>query len=195
MCTNDIGLPIFDATVGLLAVAFTAYIYSSLREDKNARDSAGKIAAPILSLSALGFGSSVYGFKMVSNCNRVKKLERDELKVMGQQRRHRKEAWGRAWGITQRAALTARTGDCVTVIKLSAVVNALDEEFHAAVFARDVAIARCLASNATPIPASETTLPPPETTPPPPATTPPIDLRPKLTPDDVPTEKRPPGTP
>jgi hypothetical protein len=79
-------------------------------------------------------------------------------------------------------------------MKLSAVVTALDEEFHAAVFARDVAIARCLASSAEVVPATPQTGTPDPTLPPP-ATTPPIDLRPKLPPDDEPIEKRPPGTP
>lgn len=53
---------------------------------------------------------------------------------------HRPEAWAK----TQQAQSHARGGDCETVKALSAEVAALDAEFHTVVFARDVAIARCL---------------------------------------------------
>jgi hypothetical protein len=49
----------------------------------------------------------------------------------------------RAWQITRRAAAAARTDNCASVIELDAQVRQLDEEFHAIVFARDAAIARC----------------------------------------------------
>lgn len=196
-CTNDIGLPIFDVTVGLVAAGFAGYVYNDLHGEQSSRDSAAKIAAPILLVSALGFGAAVYGFKMVSNCNNVLKLEREELTTARQLRKTRKAALARAWAATQQAATAARQGDCATVVKLEVFVRELDGEFHDTVFAGDVAIARCF-KQAEPAPPPTTT--PPETTPPPdgtppPATTPPIDLRPKLPVDDGPKEKRPPGAP
>ena len=187
-CTNDIGLPIFDITLGVAAAGFAAYMYKSLDDHENSRDSAAKITAPILLVSALGFGAAVYGFKMVSHCNEVKKLEREELRAARELRKTRKVSLGRAWAATQQAAAAARKGDCATVIKLEVFVRELDGEFHDTVFAGDVAIARCFKSEAAPIPAPSTDTPPP-------ATTPPIDLRPKLPNDDEPKEKRPPGAP
>lgn len=53
-----------------------------------------------------------------------------------------------AWTLTKQAQAAARAGDCVTVADLHLRVRALDPELHETVFARDVAITRCL----TPVP-------------------------------------------
>ncbi|HUS33333.1 MAG TPA: hypothetical protein VMZ53_32745 [Kofleriaceae bacterium] len=55
---------------------------------------------------------------------------------------HRAEAWA----LTKQAQDAARAGDCTTVATLDAQVAQIDASFHAVVFARDVAIARCLQS-------------------------------------------------
>src|SRR5688572_13239964 len=106
-CTTDIGVPIFDVTIGLAAAGFAAYVYNSNNEDQESRDAAKQIAAPILLLSALAFVSGVYGFKKVSQCTEVKALEREEIRAAVAQRKHRKQAWGRAWAATQQAAAAA----------------------------------------------------------------------------------------
>jgi hypothetical protein len=54
---------------------------------------------------------------------------------------HRDEAWEH----TKVAAVAARTGDCDTVLVRNRIVREIDVDFHALVFLRDVAIARCLA--------------------------------------------------
>jgi hypothetical protein len=50
----------------------------------------------------------------------------------------------RAWSITKQAAERARAGDCPTVREREREVESVDAEFHATVFLRDAAIARCL---------------------------------------------------
>jgi hypothetical protein len=55
-----------------------------------------------------------------------------------------------AWTLTQQAQVAARAGACPSVLRLGAEVAALDAEFHTVVFARDVAIARCLAPSTGP---------------------------------------------
>jgi hypothetical protein len=56
----------------------------------------------------------------------------------------RAEARQRAWDLTKEAAAAARAGDCNAVLVATLRVQAIDAEFHATVFVRDVAIAQCL---------------------------------------------------
>jgi hypothetical protein len=56
----------------------------------------------------------------------------------------------RAWELTQQAAAAARVNDCVRTAQLGAEVASLDADFHATVFSRDAAIARCFQQDAPP---------------------------------------------
>jgi hypothetical protein len=58
--------------------------------------------------------------------------------------RQRDDARARAWTLTKQAAHAARSGDCALAVAADVAVHELDAEFHAIVFRRDVAIARCL---------------------------------------------------
>lgn len=57
-----------------------------------------------------------------------------------------------AWDYTQKAQAAARAGRCDEVRDLDVTVMALDKDFHAVVFMRDVAIKRCLEPEAEPKP-------------------------------------------
>jgi hypothetical protein len=54
-----------------------------------------------------------------------------------------------AWQLTKRAEDQARKGNCKSVLTIEPKVIELDPSFHDVVFARDVAIARCLTPDTT----------------------------------------------
>ena len=72
--------------------------------------------------------------------------------VQAQQKREQ------AWGLTRQAQDAARTNNCAKVTELSARVGALDRDFYADVFMKDVAIQQCF----------QPVAPPPGENPPPP---------------------------
>lgn len=57
-----------------------------------------------------------------------------------------------AWQLTKRAGAAARIGDCQTVVALGRQLYGLDRDFHDTVFARDVAVQRCLWPGSQPVP-------------------------------------------
>ena len=64
-----------------------------------------------------------------------------------------------AWALTKQAQASARDGDCAKVIELSAQVGALDRDFYADVFMKDVAVQHCFVpasvpADAPPVPAT-----------------------------------------
>jgi hypothetical protein len=97
-----------------------------------------------LSLLAAGSvyaASALYGTGMAKQCEQLNdtfEQERIAHEVMLARRE-------RAWALTREAAAAARTADCNKVVELNAQVRAVDGDFHASVFVRDAAIARCLA--------------------------------------------------
>jgi hypothetical protein len=65
-----------------------------------------------------------------------------------------------AWVLTRQAQDAARAGDCAKVTELSAKVGAMDAEFYADVFMKDVAVQNCFVPADAP-PAPAPALPPP----------------------------------
>lgn len=65
-----------------------------------------------------------------------------------------------AWDLTQRAAAAARAGACDEVRRYRKIVLEVDASFHDKVFARDAAIARCIAASAEAPPTAAEVLPP-----------------------------------
>jgi len=66
-----------------------------------------------------------------------------------------------AWALTKQAQEAARAGDCPRVTALSAQVGALDAEFYASVFMKDLAVQRCFTPTETPPAPSPGPLPTP----------------------------------
>jgi hypothetical protein len=185
-CTDDIGVPIFDTVVGAAALALGTYVFVDFNEDTDTRDNAYSVATPFIATGALAVGSAIYGYMMVSRCDKAHVAAREQKAQARVRRKEKKRAQRVAWQVTQRAMAAARSGDCDTVAKLDPEVRTIEEDFYVTVFRQDAAIARCLGASATPLPAPPTTTPP--------TNAPPIDLK---LPDEPspPMEKRPPGTP
>src|SRR5262245_46481131 len=85
--------------------------------------------------------SGVIGLKSVRRCQRYNRSPTPPDPAVVARARARADAWR----LTKVAQSAARAGDCATVHELDAKIGALDLELHEVVFARDVAVARCLA--------------------------------------------------
>ena len=131
------------AAASVAALAGAAYIH------RNDEDSAAEIWVVPFTMIAVALASSaVYGFVEPGRCEReLVEEQRRELAVAEADRaranlvRAREQAWAR----TRAAAEAARRGECASVRAASDDVRSLDNDFHATVFVRDVAISRCLA--------------------------------------------------
>ena len=78
-----------------------------------------------------------------TECRDAKRRGAEQGAVFARQQAQAK-ARAEAGTLSKRAAAAARADDCATVRELDPEIRALDVEFHAVVFSRDVAIARCL---------------------------------------------------
>lgn len=139
-CTDTVEVPI-AAMVG--AVASAATLAYGMTHMDWAVDHGGVIWLPVLGGFSLDlvFAGDI-GFARARECRDAKQRGAELARRNDARAKARAEA-GVLW---KRAATAARTDDCGTVRELDPQVRELDVEFHAVVFARDVAIARCLAT-------------------------------------------------
>lgn len=140
-CQSDIGVPIVDLLTALaggsLAIAYHAWAQNETGLNQ-AIDNLG--FATTMTIGAFAAAGAIYGFSQVGTCDRIEAAWRAEQVAHAE----RGQARDAAWAATKQAAAAARAGDCATVARLDADVRTLDADFHATMFTRDVAIARCL---------------------------------------------------
>jgi hypothetical protein len=98
------------------------------------------LAVPPLAIGGLYAASAHHGLTAIRECRQARRQR--ELDAAAATKRDTRE---KAWKLTQAAATAARANDCPAVKSLDARVWDVDIEFHDTVFARDVAIAACLA--------------------------------------------------
>jgi hypothetical protein len=102
------------------------------------------ITIPGLVLAAIGLVTILNSESRVASERRTSEQQAERRNVK------RAEAREQAWEVTQELAASARSNDCDWVKQQAPRVQALDADFYATVFLRDVAIARCMATPAPP---------------------------------------------
>ena len=137
---------VWPAIDGVIAATFT-YGVETCHDEMCGLGDLGAI--PVAVIAAL---SATYGLVVDVTCD---KAAADQARFQGELANTREQAAERereqtaireqAWQLMQPAATAARAGVCTTVSRVDAQIRALDDDFHSAVFVRDVAIARCLA--------------------------------------------------
>lgn len=138
-CTDTTEIP----TAALLgAVVSAGALAYGLIDIEGAVENGGLIWLP----AAAGLGvdllfTSALGYSYADECRNAKRRGAEIVRRKQAQVDARAEA-GTLW---KRAAAAARADDCATVRELDPQIRKLDVEFHTVVFARDAAIARCLA--------------------------------------------------
>lgn len=139
-CTDTVGTP-FAATV--VAVASAGALAYGLTHMQGAIDHGGVIWLPLLGILGVeSLFSAGLGYAHASECRDAKERGA-QLARRHDARAHDRAEAGTLW---KRAATAARADDCTTVRELDPQIRDLDVELHDVVFARDVGIARCLAT-------------------------------------------------
>ncbi|HEY5925870.1 MAG TPA: hypothetical protein VIV11_29485 [Kofleriaceae bacterium] len=142
-CTDTMETPLTMAIGAVVSAGVLAYGVTHIEESIN---NGGVLWLPLLGTASveLLFGAGL-GYSYVRQCQDAKRLGAEQLAVVRHkdaQAKARAEA-GTLW---KRAFAAARADDCMAVRELDPQIRDLDVEFHDVVFARDVAIASCLAA-------------------------------------------------
>ena len=142
-CTDTTEIPLAMAIAAVVGAGALVYATTHLDE---AVDSGGVLWVPVLATSTveLTFAAGL-GYSYAHECRDAKRLGAERLAVV-RRKAGQAKARAEANALWKRAFTAARSDDCMTVRELDLQVRDLDLEFHAIVFARDVAIARCLAT-------------------------------------------------
>jgi hypothetical protein len=146
-CKADIGVPILDTGIAVAGLVIGTVMYHAIDEDSWFVELDRAKAITPLTIGALAAVAAVHGFSEVGSCRDRNRLVRAHQHATEQAARARAASRDTAWQRTQQAASAARAGDCTTAVAADGEVRALDGEFHASVFVRDVAIAHCLAAS------------------------------------------------
>lgn len=111
-------------------------------------DSAGFVWAPPLGLfGVIALMAAAEGAFHAHECRVAKErgaVVAEAARRNAEAARRKADARAEAGRLWKRAAAAARADDCASVRELDPQIRALDVELHDVVFARDVAIARCL---------------------------------------------------
>lgn len=133
-CTDSTEMPI-AAIIG--AVAATGAVAYAATNPELVIDTGGIYWGTALGSVALGLlEASGRGFTYADECR--------DAKRRGAELARRADVRGHAVALWKQATAAARVPDCISVRALDPQLRTLDSEFHAVVFMRDVAIARCM---------------------------------------------------
>lgn len=142
-CTDSLETPAALSIAALVGIGALAYAMTDM---EMVIDTGGVMWAPVLALSVAALGhASVTGLDYASECRAAKQRGAEQAQTYRREQA-RASARAEAGALWKRAAAAARADDCETVRSLDPQIKNLDLEFHAVVFSRDVAIARCLVS-------------------------------------------------
>jgi hypothetical protein len=138
-CTDTMAVP-FSGALGLALLATVVLNFDKVIETVD--NTGGPVIwIPLMTATFLySLDAAVIGPRYVVECRDAKRRGAELARRKAEQAEARAKA-GELWKL---AAAAARSQDCATVLALDLKILELDVEFHAIVFARDVAIARCL---------------------------------------------------
>jgi hypothetical protein len=134
--------PLGTVAVGLASIAAIS-LYVAAADPQDVLDSGGLAWVP--AVGAFGFGAlmaAADGAAAVRDCREATQSGA----VIAEENQRKAASRATAAPYWKRAATAARADDCKTVRALDPQIRVLDVELHDVVFARDVAIARCLSA-------------------------------------------------
>ncbi|HEU0033799.1 MAG TPA: hypothetical protein VFQ53_24395 [Kofleriaceae bacterium] len=113
-------------------------------DDQNIDNDLGSLVSAVMLLGGLAHAvSAAHGREGVAHCEALRAREAAAAHASTERR-------AEAWRLTKLAIDAAAHDDCAVVKQQDARVRELDPDFHATVFARNVALQRCLEAAAAP---------------------------------------------